>query len=199
MKKLLLGVLQKLYARRDARLAAQGLAPVAGEAPVAPPADPAALLARGEALEAAGDPDGALQAYRELLAVAPSALAHVCAGNALYALARHDEAEGHYRASIDLDPAYAAARLNLGNALIALGRAAEAEASYREAARLKPGWADAHVGVGCALEDQGRGAEAAAAYREAIKLDPAHAGAAANLSTLLEGLRGERQGQPRPQ
>ena len=194
MKKILLGVLQKLHARRDARLAAQGLASPwggangAGLPPTRAPVDPAALLARGEELETARDYDGALQCYREVLALAPSALAQVCAGNALYALARYDEAEGHYRAAIDLDPAYAAARLNLGNALVALGRATDAEVSYRAAARLKPGWVDALVGIGCALEDQERQAEAATVYREALQLDPAHAGTATNLSSLLTDL-----------
>lgn len=184
MKNFLLGVLQKMYARRDARLATGGLAPDAGEH-AARPHDAAALLARGEALEQARDFDGALQVYRGLLSLAPTALAQVCAGNALYALKRLEEAEVHYRAAIDLDPAYAAARLNLGNALMARGRGADAEASYREAAKLRPDWTEARAGVACALEQQGRAVEAIAAYRDVVRRDPAHTGASLNLGLAL--------------
>lgn len=192
MKNFLLATLQKMYARRDARLVAQDDTAATPPAAVAP-LEPADLLARGEALERTGDFDGALQVYRELLRLAPTALAQVCAGNALYALQRASEAEGHYRAAIDLDPAYAAARLNLGNALIAQGRAQEAEKSYREATRLRPDWVEAHAGIGYALEQQDQAAAAAVTYREALRLDPNHVGVAQNLSAALVTLGQARE------
>lgn len=179
MKDFLLRTLARLEARRDARLAADGAA-------VAPDA----FVARGEALEAGGDLEGALAAYREGISRRPdSALLQVCAGNMLRALGRTAEAAAHYRQAIELDPDYPAARLNLGTACLQLGQSDEAEASYRVALRLRPGWVEAWVGLGCALEDSDTDA-ALVAYREALARDPAHAGAAFNAATRLAD-RGE--------
>jgi protein O-GlcNAc transferase len=184
MRALLLRVLQRIVARRDRRIAASLAADP--QAPARAPPTLESLLAKGEQREAAGDFDGALQAYREALAHhAGHALAQVCTGNALAALRRFDEAEGHYLAAVELDPGYAAAHLNLGNVRVAMRRFDQAEAAYREALRLRPGWSEAAVGVACALEEADRAEAAIEAYRAALAIDPAHAGAARNLSGLL--------------
>jgi protein O-GlcNAc transferase len=180
MRDFLLRTLQRLQARRDARLATA--ATPAGDARA--PLD--ALLAEGEALEQAGQHEAALRKYREAIALAPaSALAQVCAGNMLYAMQHLPEAEVHYRRAIALDPAYGAARLNLGNVLLAQGDGAGAADAYREATRLRPDWAEAWTGLGAALGDDGPQDAAIDAYRRALQIDPAHAGAARNLAQLL--------------
>ena len=187
MRAFLLRVLHRIIARRDRRVAASLGVDLDAQLN-APKVKPAleALLAEGERLEGAGDPDAALQVYREALAHhADRAVVQVSAGNALMALRRFEEAEGHYRAALDLEPAYAAAHLNLANVRMATRRFADAEAAYRMALRHRPGWVEAAVGIACALEEARELDAAVEAYRAALALDPAHPGAAFNLSGIL--------------
>ncbi len=53
-----------------------------------------------------------------------------------------------YRRAVEIDPAYAPARVRLAAALEKVGLAAEADTHYREAVRLEPDNAVAHLGLG---------------------------------------------------
>jgi tetratricopeptide (TPR) repeat protein len=79
-----------------------------------PPAEDArAALARAVALHQGGDLEGAVAAYRESLALAPSVEGHSNLGAALAALGRYGEAIEAYRAALAMAPDDARVRYNL--------------------------------------------------------------------------------------
>jgi tetratricopeptide (TPR) repeat protein len=75
--------------------------------------DARASLARAVALHQQGDLEGAVAAYRESLALAPSVEARSNLGAALSALGRYDEAIESYRGALAMAPADARIRYNL--------------------------------------------------------------------------------------
>ena len=155
-----------------------------------------ALIDRGNALEDAGDPEGARNFYTQAITRAPdSARAHLNLGNALFALRRFVDAQASYRRVLELDRAHYGANLNLGNTLLASEHAREALPVYREAVRLRPDSPDAWAGLGCALEESGQLDEAVEAYRGALRCDPYFSGAVGNLVDVLVSMR--RSGEAR--
>ena len=85
-------------------------------APVAaapPPEDARAALARALALHQAGKLEGAVAAYRESLALAPSVEARSNLGAALAALGRYEEAIEAYRGALGMAPEDGRIRYNL--------------------------------------------------------------------------------------
>jgi tetratricopeptide (TPR) repeat protein len=74
----------------------------------------------------------------------------------------------NYRRALDVDPNYAAMRVNLGTALERVGDARGALEQYTEALRLDPRLAEAHYGLGTLLERAGRDKEAVEQYRAAV-------------------------------
>ena len=172
----------KLFRRRTAESPAAADGPGSGRA--------LALIERGNAMEDAGDADGARRLYAQAIVEAPeNTRAHLNLGNALFALRRFAESEASYQRALELDPAHYGATLNLGNTRLADGRAGEALAAYRAAVRLRPDAPDAWTGVGCALEETGALENAAQAYREALRCDPDFAGAIGNLVSVLVASR----------
>jgi len=105
--------------------------------PTAPAADLAALLARAEALQSAGDTAAVVSVYHGWLAHhGTHPLAHVAWFNLGVAHATLKDpvaAAEAYRKAIALQPAFAEAHLNLGNQLEQQGRAADAIAAWRRA------------------------------------------------------------------
>jgi tetratricopeptide (TPR) repeat protein len=80
--------------------------------------DPAALRARAVSLHQAGDLEGAVAAYRELIALAPrSGEAHANLGAALAALGRYGEALAAYDRALELLPGNRGVRTNRALAL----------------------------------------------------------------------------------
>ena len=147
------------------------------------------LIARGNAMEHAGEASGALRLYDDAIRLAPNlARAHLNRGNALLELGDPEAALAAYRNALDRDPAYASAHFNSGNAYWRTGRHADALAAYRNALVHKPDFADAEVASACVLEDLGRRDEAVACYRRALALDPAHAPVHANLGNALHAM-----------
>ncbi len=101
-----------------------------------PSEDAGAALARAVALHQKGDLEGAVAAYRESLALAPSVEARSNLGAALAALGRYEEAIGSYREALVLAPSDGRIRYNLALAYYKsadLARAAEELEALRAA------------------------------------------------------------------
>jgi tetratricopeptide (TPR) repeat protein len=99
-------------------------------------------------------------------------VAHNVLGFALADQGRIDEAIGHYREAISLQPNFAEAHANLGVALAKQGRLDEAIPEFQATVRLTPAVALAHYDLGFALATQGRLDEAIGQYSEAVRQDP---------------------------
>jgi tetratricopeptide (TPR) repeat protein len=96
------------------------------------------------------------------------------------------EAEQSFRAAIRIQPALAAAHLNLGALLLDTDRLDAAEAAVAAALGARPDWADALYYLG-AVQRRRRQLDAAeATLRRAIALDPRHAAALALLGLMLQ-------------
>jgi tetratricopeptide (TPR) repeat protein len=94
-------------------LALLPLALVGALAAASPQEDARAALARGVALHQAGNLEGAVVAYRESLALAPSVEAGSNLGAALAALGRYQEAIEAYRGALAMAPGNGSIRYNL--------------------------------------------------------------------------------------
>jgi tetratricopeptide (TPR) repeat protein len=138
------------------------VAPVGGEvafiehaAAAAPPADAAAWLARGEALEAA-DPAAAEAAYQQALKRAPDLAAAYLNLGAMWAEAgRFAELAALSEQAAVHCPDNALIHFNRGVAFDHLERLPEALASYEHSLRLDPTLADAHYNLGRLREQLG--------------------------------------------
>jgi tetratricopeptide (TPR) repeat protein/4-amino-4-deoxy-L-arabinose transferase-like glycosyltransferase len=97
---------------------------------------------------------------------------HFRQGVQLQRAGRVNEAETEFRRSLELDPSYAPAELNLGSLLAAAGRPDKAVPHFRRATELDPTYARARYNLGSALEDLGDRDGAMAAYGRASRLDP---------------------------
>ncbi len=97
---------------------------------------------------------------------------HLNLGNALRALARHDEAIAAYRRALALDERMAPAHNNLGNALRDRGSLPEAAAAYQRALALDPGFfaAAANLAQVLAKRPEQPRAEVLAAHDRALAL-----------------------------
>ena len=119
------------------------------------------------------DVDGAMQAYRDAIALDPHlAPAIVNLGNLHYGLDHLAEAQGLYLQAAHVDPACYEAHFNLGNVNHDLGRYEEAAACYRHALRLNAGYADAHFYLAVTLEKLGRSQDAQPHWRQYRELAP---------------------------
>ena len=83
-----------------------------------------------------------------------------------------EQAIGHFRDSLRLNPDSAPTHYNLGIALSLERKFDEAAAEFREALRVDPDYADAHNNLGAVLTLSGRLDEAAEHYRRAVALRP---------------------------
>jgi tetratricopeptide (TPR) repeat protein len=143
-------------------------------------------LKQAHELESAGDWEGALAAYQEVLAKAPSDVAALSgAAVALMVLQRFDEALSYQERVVAADPHDAQTRVELGfNYLNHQGRPADAVRELGEAAKLQPTaknitfLAQAQVSAG----DQ---AGAEQSLRRAIEADPQYEYAYSVLADLL--------------
>jgi tetratricopeptide (TPR) repeat protein len=105
---------------------------------------------------------------------------------------RSQEALGHFREAVRLEPGLAIAHYNLGRALKQQGQLDEAVRHYRRAIALDPGLAAAHNGLGSALGSQGRLPDAVRQFREALRVQPDYDEAHNNLGLALL-MMGERE------
>ena len=153
----------------------------------------AAILASAFERHRTGDLAGALDGYRQALAVEPdNADALNLAASATRGLGDTAEAIALARRAAAAAPARADVRYNLGNALSAAGDAAGAAEAFRAALEIAPDNADAAANLGVALARLGDLDGAEAAYGTALAHAPDHRIAGLNLANLV-GERGRAE------
>lgn len=156
------------------------------ESAVLTAADPAELLASGNALYKAGDLPAAIAAWREVLELAPdSAEAWHMLGIAAGDCGDRDMAVELIRQATVLDAAEMRYHNNLANALRARGELPAALDSFRAALAIAPDSVEVLTNLGVALEESGQREEAIASFRQAIALKPHFADAHFTLGNTL--------------
>ncbi|HLW48122.1 MAG TPA: tetratricopeptide repeat protein [bacterium] len=133
--------------------------------------DPSPHIALGEERRAAGNLDGALEAFTQAVAAAPSsALAHNKLGTVYVDLQRWDDAFSEFSKAVQLDPRHAPAHSNLGNVYRERGRLDEAVVCYQRAISTDPDYWVAHQNLGVVLKQQGRIGDAVREFKTATRL-----------------------------
>ena len=89
---------------------------------------------------------------------------------ALMDLKRHQEAEGHFKRSIDLKGNVSRTHADYAELLHHMGRKEEAETEYRTALEIDPSNAIAIMNLGTLFRDTGRFSEATELYQKARDL-----------------------------
>ncbi len=108
----------------------------------------------------------------------------------------HDEAIRIYLHVLELEPAHAAAHINLGTLYYNRQNFEGAEKHYRAAVEADPRYALAYFDLGNVLDETNRIPDAVTAYTTAIRLAPTYADAHYNLALAYERLRQPRQALP---
>jgi protein O-GlcNAc transferase len=144
----------------------------------------------GNAMQALGQPDRAMQCYGRALELQPeSAETRYNMGVLLQGLGRADEAIAAYRVALQHRPDFVEALCNLGALLQARRQLDAAEECYRKALAARPGFAIAHFNLGTVLRQGGRLEPAVDCFRAAIRLQPGYREAYENLGDVLEVLK----------
>ena len=107
--------------------------------------------------------------------------------------ATHAEAIASYHKVLDLDPAHAAAHINLGTLYYNRQEFALAEHHYRQAIVADPRYALAYFDLGNVLDETGRVHESIQTYKTALQLAPTYADAHYNLALAYEKIREPRK------
>ncbi|MDB5439655.1 MAG: repeat-containing protein [Caulobacteraceae bacterium] len=161
-----------------------------GELLILAPDFVAARGARGLALKALGDFEGALADLDQVLARDPvHAAALPARAQALAALGRIDEAADAYRLIAEQSPLMAGDQIEIGRTLLSLERPGAALAPLTRAVELEPGNARARLHLGESLERLERFEESLAAYRTALELDPELLAAEFHIAMVLTDLQ----------
>ncbi len=105
---------------------------------------------------------------------------------------QQQQAMATYRRVIELDPAHAAAHINLGTIYYNRQEYQLAEKHYRQAIESDPRYALAYFDLGNVLDETGRITEAIQAYKTALQLAPTYADAHYNLALAYEKTREPR-------
>lgn len=139
------------------------------------PDDPELRNALGWTLFQAGRPAEAVAEYERALRTDPGlAKAHNNVALALLELGRREEAAGHFRTSLAIEPR-AEIHSDLGVTLAALGRRREANGEFEKAVALDPRSASAHQNLGVFALDRRDYAAAEKHYRAALDSEPSAA------------------------
>ena len=140
----------------------------------------------GTALQAKGDPDGAIAIYHAALALKPDypepwynmGIAYEAKGDAR-------KAEEMYLRAIITKRDYLDAYVNLGNLYVQTSRVDTALAIYARAARIDPVDADVYYNMGFAYYMRGDHEQALTLFLKTIQLDPAYSNAYFNAGVIL--------------
>jgi capsular polysaccharide biosynthesis protein/tetratricopeptide (TPR) repeat protein len=131
----------------------------------------------GHVLEQQGDLTGAIESYRQAIALQPNTVnAYNNLGCVLTRLGEFAEAIQVYQRAIALQPDWAVLYHNLGHVLTQQGNDPEtlsaAIAAYRRAIALQPDLELAHSGLGKLLHQQGQHNSAIEHFQQAIRQNP---------------------------
>ncbi len=113
-------------------------------------------------------------------------VAHDNLGNALAMKGRFDEALKHFRAALDIKPAFWKAHQNAGAVYLINGDLDSAIHHLQEAVAVRPDAVRVHNNLGRAYTGLGRTKEAMESYRRALQLDPGNKKAIENLKRLRQ-------------
>ncbi|MEM9989252.1 MAG: sulfotransferase [Pseudomonadota bacterium] len=139
----------------------------------------------GRKYERAGDPAGALDAYKQSLKIdALQAAPWVSIARILDQNQQKLEALQCYAQAAKVDPYNAVVRSKYANALTAAGHIEKAEAEYEAALRADEKHTPSYYGLGMLFEHKGEPEKAAGAYRKALYTDENHAQSLGNLLNL---------------
>ncbi len=128
--------------------------------PTGSPARVAGWTELARSLQAAGDAEGAIEAWRQLVGAAGSDEPHHALAELLQAAGRPAEAVPHLRALLDLAPDWSKGWTRLARSLTEAGDESAAMEAWRKVVELDPGTAVAHEALFRLLRDAGRPAEA---------------------------------------
>lgn len=152
-----------------------------------PDLDPNLIFREANRLRGAGDLDGAVRAYRALLARRPDlAEVHNNLGLVLQDRGADAEAEASFRRALELNPGLADACNNLGTLLVSREAHEAALPLFQRALELAPDCLPAYANLGSCLQVLERPAQAVALYREAISRDPFFYEARINLGNAYQ-------------
>ena len=98
-----------------------------------------------------------------------------------------------YLRVVELDPAHAAAHINVGTLYYNRQEYPNAEQHYRAAIEIDPRYALAYFDLGNVLDETGRVAEAIQTYKAALQLAPTYADAHYNIALAYEKMREPRK------
>jgi len=140
----------------------------------------------GEVYRLSGHFEEAVAAYRQAIALEPTAAPPWSnLGLALRQLRQFEQSESACRRALELDPNYAGAYQNLCNVLGDRGKPDEAIAAGQRAAELDGGNATVWADLGAAYIEANDLAPAALAFERAIQIDPNNAAGHHNLAQAL--------------
>ncbi|MCP3469528.1 tetratricopeptide repeat protein [Bradyrhizobium sp. CCGUVB1N3] len=144
-----------------------------------------ALLNRGNHMMDQGKLAKAIEAYRELITLAPQfGPGHRNLALALEQVGELAEALSVCRHAVEIQPDDLEAYLIMASLLLKLERTDQAVTMYQLAALAAPGRSDVQASLAAALTRQGRLDEASAACQKAIELSPQNVGAYVNLGII---------------
>ena len=150
-------------------------------------------LDRGRRLEAARQPEQAVEEYQKAVEADPKRpQAHVNLISTYGRLDQFGKAEEHYREAIAINPDLEECHYNFGVLRMRQSRFSDAAEAYQRALEINPFSADSHNNLGYVLEQLGTPSEALRHYRGALEHRPNFRLAHFNLGKLLFA-RGKRE------
>ena len=152
------------------------------------PSQPNFFIELGDAMRHTGDLSGAIEAYRQSVALDPlSSRGQRRLGATLAIAGQTDEALAVLGKAIEHEPDNPLLWYEQALVESRLGKPDKAVADLRKAIQLKPDFADAQNNLGTNLAQTGDQQGAETAFRAALVINPYDAGAQANLGRLLAG------------
>ena len=140
----------------------------------------------GIVLSEQGEPDQAIEHYRQAVALRPDyAEAHYNLGRLLVNLGQLNDAVAHYERAVAINPTDAEAENNLGVTLYGMGRADDAIAHYRKALAIRPDYSEASCNLASAFIAKGDLDGAIARYTACLAAAPDQEEAQYNLASAL--------------
>lgn len=126
--------------------------------------------ALGESYFMSGKADKAIEEFKKLIALEPSARSYTFMGLSYRHLGRFDEAQKYFQEGLKLDPANAACLFNLGFIEERQGNTTAAEQHFQQALRANPDFSDALLELASLRTQQKKLLEAAELLRRYVKV-----------------------------